>query len=215
MQSKKGRGKARGTDADPTKVSNDKINDGSEKKLIMTLTALDWEDIKVLRQWRNDPAAFRYFRQDDFINDVQQAAWFEGISKETTHRMYKIQGNDGEKAGMLAAVGLTSVDERNRRAEVSIVIDPANRGTGLGKIAIYLLCQHAFNNVLGGLHQVYAEVLETNESGNALFEAMGFQKTGVKRDFYRKEGRYEHAFFYQMGADVWAGLQSKLADTLV
>lgn len=129
--------------------------------------------------------------------------------------MYKVVGSDGHRSGMMAVVGLTSVDEINQRAEISIVVGPENRGTGLGKIAIFLLCRHAFANVNGGLHQVYAEVLETNSVGNALFEAMGFQKTGIKRDFYRKEGRYEHAFFYQMGAEVWAGLESKLADTLV
>lgn len=81
------------------------------------------------------------------------------------------------------AIGLIDVfdfDVKNKRAGIGILIkDEANRYKGYGKEALNLLVNYCFKTL--HLHQVYANVSESNEVSLRLFENNGFKKNRSKK----------------------------------
>ena len=58
------------------------------------------------------------------------------------------------------------------------------------------LIEHVKNHLQSqNIQRIYLEVSEKNKSAQQLYESMGFQKKGLRRDYYAKE---EHAFLYHM-----------------
>ena len=73
-------------------------------------------------------------------------------------------------------------DIKNKRAGIGILIqDEENRNRGYGKEALELLVDYCFETL--HLHQVYANISESNLASLALFETNGFQKIGLKKDW--------------------------------
>lgn len=96
-------------------------------------------------------------------------------------------------------IGLIDVfdfDPKNRRAGIGIVITKSeNRNKGLGAEAISLLCNYAFTIL--DLHQLYANILSTNTTSIHLFEKLGFEKIGVKRDWIRTSEGFKDEIMFQ------------------
>ena len=122
------------------------------------------------------------------------------MSADPSISMMKVVGRRGEESGTLAVVGLTSICDKYRKAEVSIVVGPENRGKGAGFMSLTLLLNHAFLH--RGLNSVWAEVLASNP-GNELFKKLGFAHTGTEQQVYFKQCGWEDAHRYQMLAETW------------
>ncbi len=99
-----------------------------------------------------------------------------------------------------AAVGLIDLfdfDPLNQRAGVGIIIDDKNnRGKGVGKEALGLLINYAFQKLQ--LHQLYANIDMDNMPSISLFTNFGFEKTGVKKDWNRLNNRFTDEALYQL-----------------
>lgn len=102
------------------------------------------------------------------------------------------------------ALGLIDVfdfDPQNLRAGIGIlIVEQKNRGKGHGKEALKLLCDYCFKRL--NLHQVYANISEDNPRSQQLFEGLGFQKIGLKKDWVFAQGTYKNELLYQLIADV-------------
>lgn len=83
----------------------------------------------------------------------------------------------------------------HQRAAIGIVISEEFRGKGYGTKALELIIEHGKTYL--GLHQVYAEIPDYNEPSLRLFEKCGFERTGIKKDWIRREGKFIDVFFYQ------------------
>ena len=104
-----------------------------------------------------------------------------------------ICGTDGQPLGL---IDLFDFDPKNRRAGVGIVIArPRDRNKGLGAEALALLCDYAFKTL--DLHQVYANILAGNRESIHLFEKMGFEKVGVKKQWIRSNDGFKDELMYQ------------------
>ena len=58
------------------------------------------------------------------------------------------------------------------------------------------LIEHVKNRLQSqNIQRIYLEVSEKNKSTQQLYESMGFQKEGLRRDYYAKG---EHAFLYHL-----------------
>ncbi|WP_439152650.1 GNAT family N-acetyltransferase [Winogradskyella sp.] len=82
-------------------------------------------------------------------------------------------------------IGLIDVFDfnfKNKRAGIGILIqNDSNRYKGFGKEALSLLVNYCFETL--HLHQVYANISETNSASLKLFEGSGFKKIGLKKDW--------------------------------
>jgi diamine N-acetyltransferase len=96
-------------------------------------------------------------------------------------------------------IGLIDVfdfDPKNRRAGIGIVIaNPENRNKGVGAEALDLLCDYAFSVL--DLHQLYANILEENTNSIHLFEKLGFERIGVKKEWIRTSSGFKNEIMFQ------------------
>lgn len=97
-------------------------------------------------------------------------------------------------------IGLIDVfdfEPKDRRAGLGILIaDVSERGKGYGAEALKLLCNYCFKHL--AMHQVYANITGKNETSIKLFENLGFQKVGVKKDWTYSEGQFKDEILYQL-----------------
>ena len=104
-----------------------------------------------------------------------------------------ICGMDGDRKGL---VDLFDFDPKNNRAGLGIVINnPENRNKGIGAEAITLVMEYAFSTL--GLHQIYVNILEENSASRHLFEKLGFEKIGIKKDWVRWGNTFKNEILYQ------------------
>ena len=97
----------------------------------------------------------------------------------------------------LGLIDLFDFDFKNKRAGVGIIIkDEKNRSKGYGKEALDLLLKYSFKYL--GLHQIYCNILEDNLSSVKLFESLGFEKVGLKKDWNYNDGEFQNELLYQL-----------------
>ncbi|HLK26723.1 MAG TPA: GNAT family N-acetyltransferase, partial [Caulobacteraceae bacterium] len=120
--------------------------------------------------WRNDAHARAMSRNSDAVGDAEHMAWFVR-ALEDPGRLLLI----GEQAG--GKVGMVRID-RGDESEVSINVNPACRGRGLGAA---LLAQ-ALAQVDG---PIVAEIKPDNRVSRRLFESAGFAPDGEREGMLR------------------------------
>jgi len=96
-------------------------------------------------------------------------------------------------------IGLIDVfdfDIKNKRAGIGILIqDEVNRNQGFGKEALELLVNYCFQTL--HLHQVYANISESNLASLKLFETNGFKIIGLKKDWSFDGKTYVNEYLLQ------------------
>ena len=101
-----------------------------------------------------------------------------------------------KKNKVIGLIDLFDFDPQHKRAGIGIIVrEETDRNKGVGSQAISLLCDYVFSVL--GLKQLFANVLEDNTASIHLFEKMGFQKVGVKKDWIFSNGVYKNEILYQ------------------
>ena len=163
----------------------------------MLFRSIEKEDLETLRYWRNDPRIHRWCRQTGLISKAQQLSWFERQANDSSISMYAIlnTGQDLQTNQLLGVAGLTSIDHLNSRAEFSLYIGPEFQKSGLGGEALAELLEIGFNDL--NLNRIWGETFDKNPAIK-LFEKIGMQKEGTRKDFYFKGGVYIDAHLYSI-----------------
>jgi RimJ/RimL family protein N-acetyltransferase len=173
------------------------------------LQALESRDMETCRGWRNDHRIWRWCRQNTFISDLQQKAWFDRQDQDPTIAMFRVvleteeDGDGGKKVRrpfMVGVAGFTSIDLLNSRAEFSLYISPDMHGKGIGKVALKTLLIHGFQNY--GFQTIWGETYDGNPAAR-LFESIGFVKEGTRRQHYMRDGQFIDAHLYSITRDEW------------
>lgn len=97
----------------------------------------------------------------------------------------------------LGCIDLFDFNPQHHRVGLGLVIfEPSERGKGYAKDSMKVLCEYAFKHLQ--VHQVYANISEENKASITLFEASGFKKTGVKKDWNYSGRKYRDELLYQL-----------------
>ncbi|WP_350285527.1 GNAT family protein [uncultured Croceitalea sp.] len=97
---------------------------------------------------------------------------------------------------LLGLIDIFDFNPKHKRAGLGlIVLDTKERNKGVGGEAIRLCCKYMFGTL--DLHQVYANILEDNSASIHLFEKLGFERVGIKRDWIFSESKYKNEILYQ------------------
>jgi len=164
---------------------------------MIRLRPLEREDLKQLRDWRNDPDIFSRVREYRYLNMENQEYWFNFLIKDHLTIMFGV-----ESAGFLliGVCGLINIDWIGRKAEVSIYIgDKSYRQKGLGIEILNALAKYAFGEC--NLNRLWAEVYGSNQAGRRLFIKAGYEEEGVLLSHAYKNGRYQNSHIYRMLRD--------------
>lgn len=160
------------------------------------LRAIEPEDLEFLYQLENDT--------DIWEISGTSAPYSKHVLKQyldNAHRdIYDVKQlrlcicqKDGRVIGL---IDLFDFDPKNHRAGVGIIVlDSDNRNKGVGTEAITILSEYSFNILQ--LKQLYANILEDNKSSIHLFEKLGFQLIGLKKDWIYSDSVYKNELLYQ------------------
>lgn len=131
-------------------------------------------DGAALLAWRNDPSAYRWFRDSRPLTDSEHDAWMSSRLADDRVSVW-VAVLDG------VPLGCVRLDpEPDGSAEVSIVVDPTRRGMGVGG----RLLDHCIAKARGRqLGTVVAEIHSGNAASLALFTGRGFTVAGEDGDF--------------------------------
>lgn len=152
-------------------------------------------DLDLIFKWENDPLNW-------LVSNTVAPYSKEEIEKfiEQEHDLYSDQQmrwmiEDKDNA-VIGCVDLYDFDPKNQRVGLGILIDDPYRGKGLGQDALKVVVQFCFDKA--EVRTIHAEILENNPSSHRLFEAIGFERNGTKKDWIWDGTRFLDQFFYQL-----------------
>lgn len=160
------------------------------------LRALEPEDLEFIYQIENDTSLWELshtqtpyskFLIKQYLKNAQQDIF------EAKQLRLAICNIDDETIGL---IDVFDFDIKNKRAGIGILIQhEKNRAKGFGQEALGLLTNYCFNAL--HLHQVYANITEDNLASLKLFEANGFKKIGLKKDWSFNGKQFNNEFILQ------------------
>lgn len=164
---------------------------------IITLRALEAEDLDVLYRWENDTsewssssviAPFSRKQLWEYINN------YDGdVFSARQIRFMIVANEEGLRIGM---IDLYDFDPVNRRASVGILIDAGYRGLGYGGLALHILEGYCRSRL--GLHQMWVTIECANKASITLFEGAGFRICGRLRSWLKQgDATYSDVFVLQ------------------
>jgi aminoglycoside 6'-N-acetyltransferase len=110
---------------------------------------------------------------------------------------------DGAVAGAIEYGEET--DPQYRSAGIDIFLGAAWQGRGLGREAIGLLVRHCFEE--RGHHRLTIDPAAANERAIRCYEAVGFRRVGVLRQYERADdGTWHDGLLLDLLADEWRAL---------
>ena len=140
----------------------------------MRLRKIEPSDLPFLYQWENDATMWA---DSDTHNPLSRHDLHQYI-ENTTGDIYR----DGQlrliieesqlSTKVVGCIDLFDFDARNRKAAIGMYIAPEARGKGVGKQAVQLLMDYAFNFL--HLRMVYAIISVHNIACSHIYEQMGF-----------------------------------------
>ena len=118
---------------------------------------------------------------------TQVTPWSMGVFRDCLRGGYQCQvmAKGEQIAGFLVVSRV--LDEAHL---LNIAVAPAQQRRGLAWATIHALCDDLLERDTGF---IYLEVREGNQGARTLYERLGFEVTGVRKDYYRKPGGREHA----------------------
>jgi len=158
------------------------------------------DDLRQLRDWRNSPEVKKFTREYRELNMQNQLQWLESMAKDKNTMMFAVETKKGK---LIGCTGLTYIDWKNSRAEVSIYIgDKKYKGKGYGTDTLKVLIDYGFREL--NLHMLFGEIFEYNRANIRLFEKCGFKKDGVLRHRLYRDGKYWDSIIYSILDKEWA-----------
>lgn len=168
----------------------------SPQRTDLRLDAPTEDDLELVRQWRNDclfsirtPYPTTEQRQRRFFADVVAASG-------TSARYFAIRDTSGALAGYGS---LTSISWEDGSAEISLIIAPNERRSGLGRVAADLLLDYAFNTCR--LEIIYGEVFECNPLACRFWRRLCDRRSGDWRDLPNRKfwrGKRHHIYYFSI-----------------
>ncbi len=125
---------------------------------------------------------------DEFEPSIEyEANWIDTLIKEKNSQVLLAEYN-GELIGNIDLHG----NQRRKlfhTAWIGMGIDEEHRGKGLGTILMQELIEWCQKNE--HLRLLWLEAYTNNSAGVKLYEKMGFEKTGIRKDFFKEsDGSY-------------------------
>jgi len=172
-----------------------------EGKLVR-LRAVEKKDLKQLRDWRNAPEVKKFTREYQELSMRNQLQWLDSLARDRNTIMFVVETKKGK---LMGCSGLTYIDWKNHRAEISIYIgDKKYRGKGYGADVMKTLMAHGFEEL--NLHMLFGEIFEYNKANIRLFEKCGLKRDGILRHRLYRDGRYWNSIIYSILDSEWKQL---------
>jgi diamine N-acetyltransferase len=164
------------------------------------LRALEPGDAGLLYQWENDPSVwevsntlipFSRFQIEEYVLNAQQDIF---TSRQLRLMIDLLQVTGGERS--IGTLDLFDFDPLHRRAGVGILIRQPYREMGYATEAMKLFIRYAFGTL--HLHQLFCNISEDNMASIRLFENLGFERGGIRKDWHYDGNKWNDVGMYQL-----------------
>lgn len=150
-------------------------------------------DSDCLFRWRNLPHVAEHQYTDHVITRAEHDAWISRMLADDRCAYWMVDV-DGKPVGL---ANLANIDLKNRKCEWAFYIGETDFvGKGVGGWIERRILKEVF--VGRQLNKLSCEVLEDNETANAIHRKFGFKQEGFFRDHVFKNGKPLNAFRYAM-----------------
>lgn len=142
-------------------------------------------DSKDIFSWRNDDLSLSMFRDSNIVLWDEHSIWFEERINNKNY-LFLI----GEKNN--TKIGVIRFDVYKNYSEVSVNLNPEQRGKNLSRNFLALSCNYYFNLLD---KKIISEIKNINTKSLKIFESVGFNETGNKENFICYELRKNNLIF--------------------
>jgi len=139
---------------------------------------------------RNSKEYNQYFRQTGLLNLKTHEDWL--LENNPNKKMFSMAT---EKVQVRGLCGLTSIDYVHSKAEISCYTEDWKHD----KAAIQTLIEFGFNDL--NLNRLWAETFETHKIHLDILDELGFEREGVLRQSYFKDGKYLNSIIHSILRD--------------
>ena len=129
------------------------------------------EDCRRLWEWRNEPATRESSFDVRYISYEDHQTWFARSLDAPDRRIFIITDDSGRE------MGYVRFNVHRQEAEISVSLDKAKRGRGLGSTAIKMASDYMLAD--NGVEMVFAYVKLDNAGSLSAFQRAGFTLEGV------------------------------------
>jgi len=181
------------------------------------LFPLEKEFLPKLKEWRN--AQIEVLRQLKPLTDYDQEKWFQQISEDDKQVLFVIMVSEQKqkKMKLIGYCGIVSIDYKNRRGEISFLVEPGRASDNfLYKkdflSVLYMLCEYGFGAL--NLNKIYTETFSFRKKHLSILEEFGFHLDGSLREHHFTSGRYYDSLIHSMLVSEWRKKKGKIKSEL-
>jgi RimJ/RimL family protein N-acetyltransferase len=152
----------------------------------ITLEPLTQSDVPELARLVDDPEIIRFTRVPSGADETFVLGWignYERGWQDGSRAGFAVRDRDGAFLGFAALVEL---DLEHHEGELGYMVAPAARGKGVASRAVELLTRWSFDEL--ELLRVELRIDVENTASARVAERSGYQREGVLRNVYFKEG---------------------------
>lgn len=157
------------------------------KGKIVTLRAIEKEDLELMREMLNDPEMENLVVGWAFpVSKYEQEKWYENNITNKNNLRFIIE-LDNKKAVGLAT--LTDIDWKNRKATHGMKLVTSNvRRKGVGTDTVMAIMRYAFEEL--HLNRLDGSWFKENIASKNMYMKCGWQEEGCFRSYIFKKGKY-------------------------
>lgn len=148
---------------------------------IVALRSAEPNDAEIIYRWENNMLIWHDSETHVPYSMHQIEQFLLNNNDLISENQLRLIIEDIENSTRVGCIDIYDYDVFNSRAGIGILIDDKYRGKGFAKNAINLIKDYCFNSLL--LNQIYALVLANNNDSIKLFESLGFEKCGHKKQW--------------------------------
>ncbi len=170
----------------------------NEKVRLRAITASDLDDNI---RWMNDVEVTRNIGQVGRFSREQEAEFIARAHGNSEYE-FAIEAIDGPGPKHIGNLGLHDFDQRNRQAELGIMIGEHDYwGNGYGSAAMRLLLEFGFGEL--NLHRIHLRCFAFNKRALRAYEKLGFKLDGIARQSAYLDGEYHDDHLMSLLKPEW------------
>lgn len=163
----------------------------------ITLRALEPTDLAFLYQIENDESFWEVSNTQKPFSKLLLQQYLENAQQDIYQakqlRLLIVENNTHASVGL---IDLFDFEPKHRRAGVGIVISQQFQNKGFATESLNQLISFCFSHL--DLHQLHANITEDNQASTALFEKIGFQRMGIKKDWIFSNNKFKNELSFQL-----------------
>lgn len=162
----------------------------------ITLRPLEPTDLAFLYQVENNESFWRVSNTQKPYSKFLLNQYLDNASQDIyTAKQLRLLIVENETEQAVGLIDIFDFEPKHKRAGLGILVIEESQNKGFAKQAIQMMLNYSTAHL--DLHQLHANISSSNERSIALFEKLGFELAGIKKDWNFSQGSFTDEHLYQ------------------